>query len=207
MVFGEGERFLISYPFGSEDCTGGDGVVHHLFFPSAVSYECAVCFGFLPRPFIRPDGVAVGGDCFDDGDEYAFGSGDISEDGSFGDKVSDHDEASASYIECAEESFFDPVGHFADAPFVAAEFIVVEVVDNDIVGSCFAVSESARRLSASASEELYTGGGFELSFRPRGVAFLESVVGDEALVVFEFGLNIAQEPDRAVFGFADDNHK
>ena len=116
--------------------------MHHLLVPCAVADEVHVLSRLLLGPFLFPDGVALVVHGIDGRDVYAFCGTDVGEDRSLGYEVSDHDETSASYVERAEESPLDPVGEFSDAPFVSAELVVVEVVDDDVVRSRLALAET-----------------------------------------------------------------
>ena len=98
--------------------------------------------------------------------------GEIGEDGVLGDEIADHDKASAPDIEGAEEGRFDPFGEVADSLLVATELVVVDIVDHDIVGACFAIAETARRLSTSAGKKLDAGGSLELAVLPGAVGLL-----------------------------------
>ena len=73
-------------------------------------------------------------------------------------KVPDHDKASALRPERAEQGFFHPFGCLADAAVVLAQFVVVEVVDNNVVRSPVPVPETARGLATPTSEESYAVG-------------------------------------------------
>ena len=66
---------------------------------------------------------------------HALCGTDVGQDGCLGYEVSDHEEAATSYIECTEESLLDPVGEFLYTAFVAAELIIIEVIDDNIVRS------------------------------------------------------------------------
>ena len=75
---------------------------------------------------------------------------------------------------------------------VTAELVVVEVVDDDVVGSCLPVAQSTRRLPSSASEELDAAFGLELPLLPVAVGLLKSEVGDDALVELQLSLYVAE---------------
>ena len=68
------------------------------------------------------------------------------------------------------------------ALLVSAELVVVEVVDDDVVWSSLAVTQSTRRLSTPTSEELDSAFGLELPLLPVAVGLLKAEVGDDALV-------------------------
>ena len=70
-------------------------------------------------------------------------------------QVTDHNEASTPHVECAEECFLHPVRHLAYAARVAAEFVVVKVVDDDVAGVGLTLVQTARRLPAPAGKEMY----------------------------------------------------
>lgn len=74
---------------------------------------------------------------------YAVGGCYVSEYGVFSYEVADHDKSPSSPVECSEQCFFHPVGESCDACGAFAQFVVVEVVDDDIVGSVGAVAQSA----------------------------------------------------------------
>ena len=90
---------------------------------------------------------------------------------------------------------------------VAAELVVVEVVDDDVVGSGLALAQSARRLSAPAGEEIGAVFGGELAVGPVADGHLLAVVGNDALVVLELGLDVAQQSVGGVFAFSHDDHE
>ena len=90
---------------------------------------------------------------------------------------------------------------------VATELVVVEVVDDDVVGSRLTVAQTTRRLSTTAGKELDTALRLELTLLPAAFVLLLSEVGDEPLVVFELSLDVAKESVGIVFGLADNDHE
>ena len=74
---------------------------------------------------------------------YPFGGGNVGKHRVFGDKVSDHDEAASAYVECSEQSLLHPVGEFLYALFVAAEFVIIKVIDDDIVRTGLTVAQAS----------------------------------------------------------------
>ena len=79
-------------------------------------------------------------------------------------------------------------------PFlIAAQFVVIQVIDDDVVRTCFPVSQTTWRLSASASQEFHPVGRLELPILPGGIPLLLAEVGNDALVMFQFCLNISQQ--------------
>ena len=90
---------------------------------------------------------------------------------------------------------------------VPAELVIVQVVDDDVVRPCLAVTQSTRRLPPSAGEELDSVRRLELALLPRAVGPLLPEVGDDALVVLQFRLYVAEQPDGAVLALADHHHE
>lgn len=63
-------------------------------------------------------------------------------------------------------------------PFlIAAQFVVIQVIDDDVVRTCFPVSQTTWRLSASASQEFHPVGRLELPILPGGIPLLLAEVG------------------------------
>lgn len=92
-----------------------------------------------------------------------------------------------------EEGLLHPVREIMHALLVAAELIVVEVVDDDVVRAALAVAQASWRLSPSACEELHAVRSLELSVLPRCAPALPSEVGDDALVVFQLRLYVPEQ--------------
>ena len=70
------------------------------------------------------------------------GVGDIVEDAGLADEVADHNEASTPPIEGTEEGFTYPVGELAYAVFILDELVIIEVIDDDVVGAMRAVAQT-----------------------------------------------------------------
>ena len=86
-------------------------------------------------------------------------------------------------------------------PFlIAAQFVVIQVIDDDVVRTCFPVSQTTWRLSASASQEFHPVGRLELPILPGGIPLLLAEVGNDALVMFQFCLNIPRSAPTAFAG-------
>ena len=68
------------------------------------------------------------------------------------------------------------------ALLVSAELVVVEVVDDDVVGSCLPVAQSTRRLPSSASEEL------DAAFQDNTRAMFGETIANPALTVLDISL-------------------
>lgn len=63
-------------------------------------------------------------------------------------------------------------------PFlIAAQFVVIQVIDDDVVRTCFPVAQTTRRLSASASQEFHPVGCLELPILPGSIPLLLAEVG------------------------------
>ena len=142
----------------------------------------------------------------DAAEAYAFGLGNVCQDAGLADEVADHDEAAAAAVEGSEEGFFDPVGEVLDAGGVLAELVVVEIVDDDVVGAVGAVAQTAGTLTAAAGKEGGAVFGYEFAFFPGAAASLLAVVGDVALVVLELGLEVGKEGVGVVLAFAYEDH-
>ena len=194
-------------PLVPEDGAVHYRVVHHLLLPRPVSHEVPVFLSLPPRPLLPPDGVAVAVDGLYLREDHAPRPGDVVQDGVLADEVPDHYEAPAPHVEGAEEGLLDPVGHLADPALVAAELVVVEVVDDDVVGPGLPVPESSRRLPAPAGEELHPGVRPELAVQPRAAVFLLPEVGGEPAVGLQLRLYVAEQADGAVLRLADHDHK
>ena len=93
------------------------------------------------------------------------------------------------------------------ALLISAEFVVVEVVDDDVVGSSLPVAQSTRRLPSSASEELDAAFGLELPLLPVAVGLLKSEVGYDALVELQLSLYVSEESVGRILGLTDDDHE
>ncbi len=137
---------------------------------------------------------------------YAFGLRHRRQHGVLADKVADHDEASSAAVERSEQGFFHPLNKFRHAGLVLAQFIVVEVVDDDIVGTAASVAQTARGLSAAAGEECAAVGRHELAVLPIARVILHAEVGDILLVVLQLRLQVAEQCFGVLLGFADENH-
>ncbi|EJX04269.1 hypothetical protein EVA_07612 [gut metagenome] len=121
---------------------------------------------------------------------HPFCSGDICQHRVFGNEVSDHDKSSPAYIQRSEKGFFHPVSDVMHPLFIATQFVIVQIVYDDVVRACFAVAQTTRRLSPSTSEEFHSVGRLELPFLPGGISLLLAKIGNDALVMLQFGLNI-----------------
>ena len=105
-----------------------------------------------------------------------------------GKAITDHKEAPTADIQGAEECLLDPVGSLPDTLFIVAHLVVVEVVDDDVVRALFLLLESTRRLSPADGKPLDTAGGGELALLPVAHVLLRTEVGNESLVILQFGL-------------------
>ena len=123
------------------------------------------------------------------------------------DEVAHHDEAAASHVEGTEQCLLDPIREFPDTPLITAEFVVIQVIDDDIVRSCFTLTQTARRLSTAHGQELHAVSCGELALHPVAERHLFTVIGDDALVVLELRLDVPQETVGTVLGLADDHHE
>ena len=90
---------------------------------------------------------------------------------------------------------------------VLAKLIVVKVVDDDVVRTGFTVTQTTRRLSTTAGKELHAVLGLELTLLPSAIVLLLSEVGNETLVVFQLGLNIAKQSVGIVLRLSHDHHE
>ena len=90
---------------------------------------------------------------------------------------------------------------------VTAELVIVKVIDDDVVGTSLALTQSTRRLATAHGEELHAGGCLELTCRPQSEVLLQSEVSDDALIIFQFCLNISEQPVCAVLRLAYHNHE
>ena len=87
------------------------------------------------------------------------------------DKVADHYEATATAVECTEQCFLDPFCQTLYTVGIEHEFVIVQIVDNDIVGAVAAVTQTARRLPTSACEKGAAVAGYERTLLPRSSFF------------------------------------
>lgn len=195
-----------AYPLGAEDGAFDDGVVHVLFLEGAVALELFDLAHFVACPLGCPRDVAVAVEDVDAADADVLDGAHGGKHAGLADEVADHDEATAASVERAEEGFLDPVGELADARGVLAELVVVEVVDDDVVGARGAVAQTAGALAAATGEEGGAVFGDELSFFPGSAASLLAVVGDVALVVLELGLEVGEQGAGVVLALADEDH-
>lgn len=161
---------------------------------------------FVGGPFIGPGYTSVSVVDVDTSDVDRFNLAPLCEDRIFGDKVSDHKESSPPAVERAEESGAHPVEQFGDPRGAFNEFVVVEVVDYDIVGPVGPVSETSRRLTTTTGKKGHFGASYKFAFFPRAGIVLLSKVVNESLIILKFGLDIAQESASVVFGLSDHDH-
>ena len=123
---------------------------------------------------------------------HPFCLGEIGQHRVFRNEVPDHDKASPAHIQCTKKGFFYPVCNVMHPFLIAAQFVVIQVIDDDVVRTCFPVAQTTRRLSASASQEFHPVGRLELPILPGGIPLLLAEVGNDALVMLQFCLNISQ---------------
>ena len=90
---------------------------------------------------------------------------------------------------------------------VAAQLIVVQVIDDDVVRTSLTVAQTTGRLTATAGKELHTTLGLELALLPATVILLLPEVSDEPLVVFQLCLDVAEQSVGIVLRLAHDHHK
>lgn len=131
----------------------------------------------------------------------------IRQDGSLGDEVADHEEAATSYIQSTEKCLFHPVGEFADTPLVTAKFVVVEVVDDNVVRTRLTLTETTWRLPTATSQEIHPVLGGELTLRPVAERHLFAEISNDAFVILELRLNVTQQSVGGVLGLSDNHHE
>ena len=171
-----------------EDAALGNGVVHHLALPRGIAHKVGIGFGLGLRPFVSPDGGSVAVDGVDLGDLHTGYIGDILQHHVLGKAITDHEEAATADIQGAEERLLDPVGSLTDTLLIVAHLVVVEVVDDDVVRALLLLLESTGRLSPADGEPLDAAGGGELALLPVAHVLLRAEVGNESLVILQFGL-------------------
>ena len=131
----------------------------------------------------------------------------IRQDRSLGDEVADHEEAATSYIQRTEKCLLHPVGEFADTPLVTAKFVVVEVVDDNVVRTRLTLTETTWRLPTATSQEIHPVLGGELTLRPVAERHLFAEISNDAFVILELRLNVTQQSVGGVLGLADNHHE
>ena len=206
VVFAELGQLLVADPLGAEDGAVADGVVHHLLLPGAVAHEPGGRFGLLLGPLLLPDRLPVGIYGAHLRDVHARRVDDVLQHAGFGDEVAHHDEAATAGVEGAKQCLLDPCGEVCHAGLVAAELVIVEVIDNDVVGPALLVAQSAGALSASTGEEGHLTAGDKLAVGPHADVLLLAVVGNQALVVLQLGLDVAEERAGRVLRFTHHDH-
>ena len=122
------------------------------------------------------------------------------------DKVADHDEASAAAVERSEQGFLHPIHEPLHTCLVPAQFVVVEVVDDDIVGAAASVAQAARGLPAAAGEEGAAVGRHKLAVLPIACVILHAEVGDILLVVLQLRLQVSEQRFGVLLGLANEDH-
>ena len=161
---------------------------------------------FLDRPFRRPRGASVLVDSIDALNDHAVGGDDIRQYAALTDKVADHYEATATAVECTEQCFLDPFCQTLYTVGIEHEFVIVQIVDNDIVGAVAAVTQTARRLPTSACEKGAAVAGYERTLLPRSLVLLCTEVGDIPLVELQLRLYVAQQRIRHLLRLTYEYH-
>ena len=126
---------------------------------------------------------------------------------SFPDEVAHHDEPPAADVEGPEQGVRHPVGHLPYAGGVPAEFVIVKVVDDDVVWTGLPIPEASRGLPAAAGQEVDAGLCRELALCPVPKGLLVPEVGEEALVELQLRLDVRQKADGGVLRLADHDHE
>ena len=193
LILAQRQHLFISYPLMLEDGSLVDGVVHHLLLPGPVAHEVGILLSLLFGPFLFPYRIALIIHRADLRDMDPTGGSYVGQYRVLADEVAHHDEAATSHIQGTEQCLLDPIGEFPDTPLITAEFIVIEVIDNDVVGSCFTFTQTTRRLPPAHSQELHAVSCGELTFHPVAERHLFAEIGDDALVVLELCLDVTQE--------------
>ena len=164
--------------------------MHHLLVPSAVAYELHVLASLFLGPLLFPYGVALAVNGINGRDMNALCGAYIRQDRSLRDEVAHHEETATSYIQRTEKCLLHPICKLMDTPLVTAEFVVVEVVDDDIVRTRLTLTETTRRLPTATGQEIHPVLGGELTLRPVAERHLLPEVGNDALVILEFCLYV-----------------
>lgn len=192
----------------SEDGAVLDRVVHHLLLPVAVAHELTVGIHLLPGPLLPPCGVAVLVDGIHLAEEHALGVGDVVEHGVLVDEVAHHDEAATTHVQGSEECRLHPVGQLPHSLLVLAKLIIVEVVDDDVVGACLTVTEATGTLSSAAAEELHAARRLELAVGPVAPGrLLLPEVTYQSVVVLQLRLHVGQQSLGGILALAHHDHE
>ena len=131
---------LVANPLRTEDGAVHDRVVHHLLLPCAVAHEVAVSLCLRFRPLLLPHWFAVSVHRLYLGEKHALCARDVVEHRVLADKVAHHDEASTTHIERTEERLLHPVRKVMHQLLVAAQLVIVQVVDDDVVRTSLTVA-------------------------------------------------------------------
>ena len=90
---------------------------------------------------------------------------------------------------------------------VTAKLIIIEVINDNVVWTCLTVTQTTRRLTTTTGKELHAVLGLKLTFLPVASVFLCAKVGNDALVVLQFSLDVAKQTDGTILGLANYHHE
>ena len=166
--------------------------MHHFALPCRVAHEVRIRLRFFLRPFFRPRRITVFVDRVNNRELDILNRRDVSQYHVLRESVSDHQEAPAPHVQRPEERLLHPLRAFPYAFFVARHFVIIEVVDNDVIGPLRLLLQPTRRLPATDGKPLCAAGRGELASLPVACIFLCSEVGNQTLVVFELCLQVAE---------------
>ena len=182
--------------------------MHHLLIPIPVTDEFPVGIHLLPCPFLLPYRITVLIYGIYLTQENAFGIGDVIEYGVLGNQVADHDKTATANIERTEEGRLYPGRKLTYTLLVLAEFVIVKVIDDDIIRAGFPITETSGALTTTTCQKLNAAVRLEFSVGPVSSGrLLFSEVTLEAIVVLQFCLDITKEAAGGIFTLADYHHE
>ena len=91
--------------------------------------------------------------------------------------------------------------------FITAKLIIIEVINDDVVWTCLTITQTTWRLTTTTSKKLHAVLGLELAFLPVTSVLLCAKVGNDALVVFQFCLDVAKQAVGTIFRLAHNHHE
>ena len=205
-VLPQREHFSVPDVLCTEDGALGHRVVHILFLEVALAGEIAQGTDLFEGVVLAPRWFPFLVKDVDHGVVDARSLGDAGENGILGDAVAHEDEPAASRLHCPEQCRQHPFGGFAHTLFVEHHLIVVNIVDDDVVGSPSPVLDATGRLAATERGEVAVVGGGELAFRPVALLDLLAEVVNVEVVVRQFLLKICEEARGGILAFPHQHH-
>ena len=176
-ILAQGEHLAVADILFLEDGSLLDGVVHVLLLEKAFAYFGTDFGNLLFREVLLPGRVAVFVEHVDDGVVETGAFGDVAEHGVLADAVAhQHETASACVhrsVECGEA----PIGDLLHAGGIEHQFVVVDVVDDDVVDTAARFLDATGRLAATKGNEHGSVGGGETPVAPNAFSLAYAEVG------------------------------